>query len=592
MRQALSLSDPTNPTEVAQALARRYRKGAERIETDRSGFLAPVAAPAKLTGTGPSDSELLQARSDLDRDLAALVAAPQLKDIQPELRGWQRTLPQILERGVGAARNAVNERFRAMAMAARQELGDYARLARLLGASTPEFNGAYRSLAKSIDQAAALILVLAGETIAGRGFGGIAALPVPVADLTQRRDAVITALHDLLNPDPQAHHREDWPRALHALTSMNDWLDRSGQGHLRALLDESYLASVLDKLIETVGQSDAAVLRGLSATSAVTVTQLNRLLSLLGQAINPASPPLARFRQALLLFVQSFRPDRGRRLILAARPPLMANGFYGLANSDEDTGFVALMTARARLAALLDCYLGCECEGDSVACQVILDKMLYDIDRGIDRFIADVPEATQRAAAFGLLISLVLEQPEIGDLVLTPDRRGRYLDVASHLGHIAGCVNPDDRDNDPLEAALRAAAAVLLMPYGDADWRDRPVPVGEIPIPPLYHLIHAELCAQRRDEARWFEFAAAMTPGCTDLEALHNRINALIGGALYFAGQGTEMADIVIDGQRREAVLVTCDEPETTIPAHYETSLDGLAYAYLDREGQLIRNRT
>lgn len=599
MRQALTLSDPTNPSEVARALANRYREGAERIETDRTGFLNASAVPkTKVQVTGPSDAELIQAKSDLDRDLGALAAHPQLKDIQPELQGWQRTLPQIVERGINAARTAVNERYRAMAMAARQELGDYARLARMLGASTPEFNGAYRSLAKSIDQAAALILVLAGETIAGRGFGGIAALPVPVADLTGRRDAVIAALHDLRNPDPQAHHSEDWPRALHALTSMNEWLDSSGQGHLRALLDESYLASVLDKLIETVGQSEAHVLRGLSATSAVTITQLNRLLSLLGQAINPASPPLARFRQALLLFVQSFRPDRGRRLILAARPPLMANGFYGFANSAEDTGFINLMVARARLATLLDCYLGCDCEEDAVACQFVLDKMLYDIDRAIDRYIADVPEATQRAAAFGLLIALLLFEVEFQDIVVTTDANGNYLVVAEQLAALANCVTVEPNANDPLALnsgdplaeVLGTAANVLLAPYGNNGWAVRPEQLQDLPIPDLYRLIQSELCNQRRDEERWFEFAEAMTPGCTDLSALHARINGLLGAALYLAGSGEEVADLPVGDEPLDVVLVDCEGPTTTIPAHFETSLDSFTFSYLDRLGQVNPN--
>ncbi|MEM9970030.1 MAG: hypothetical protein AAF762_02870 [Pseudomonadota bacterium] len=535
----------------------------------------------------------MQAKSDLDRDLAALVAAPQLKDIQPELQGWQRTLPQIVERGIGAARTAVNERNRAMAMAARQELGDYARLARLLGATTPEFNGAYRSLAKSIDQAAALVLVLSGETIAGRGFGGIAALPVPVADLSKRRDAVIAALHDLQNPDPVAHRSEDWPRALHALTSINQWLDSSGQGHLRALLDESYLASILDKLIETVGQSEATVLRGLSATSSVTITQLNRLLALLGQVINPASPPLARFRQALLLFVQSFRPDRGRRLILAARPPLMANGFYGLANTPEDASFIALMATRAQLAARLDCYLGCECDDGRVACQVVLDKMLYDIDRAIDRYIADVSEATQRAAAYGVLMNLINGTFEVNDLVVTDSARGSFVAIPPVLEGLENCAPRGSFFNQ----ALGAVGALLLAPV---DFRTRPG-FAEDAEPELYSLIRSELCNQRRDEERWFEFAAAMTPGCTDLDALHDRIRALLGAGLYLAGGGKDRSfngiqilgignevAAEIQDQEVDGVFVTCEGPATTIPAHYESSLDTFVYDYIGREGTIL----
>ncbi len=577
MRQALTLSDPTDPTEVAQALAKKYRAGAERIETDRTGFLNPAAVPAtSAMGGGPSDAELVQAKDDLSRDLAALVAAPQLKDIQPELQGWQRTLPQIVERGIGAARSAVGERYRAMAMAARQELGDYARLARMLGAITPEFNGTYRSLARSIDQAAALILVLSGETIAGRGFGGIAALPVPVSDLTQRRDAVIAALHDLFNPDPNAHHSEDWPRGLHALTSLNEWLDNSGQGHLRALLDESYLASVLDKLIETVGQSDATVLRGLGATSAVTVAQLNRLLGLLGQAINPASPPLARFRQALMLFVQSFRPDRGRRLILAARPPLMANGFYGLANTEADAAFLILMANRARLASLLDCYLGCGCEGDEIGCQIILDKMLYDLDRAIDRFVTDMPEATQRASAFGMLMLLIINQDAIDVDAEVTNHAGHWREIRALNDGLGDCTE----GNLPLRQVLEVSGATLLAPFTTEGivWTARPDDddLGA----DFYRLIRAELCDQRRDEARWFEFAAAMSPGCVDLGALHDRIIGLLGGALYLAGAGSREND-------NAPLRVGCEDVTTTIPAHFETSLDSFTFPAYLRDGTI-----
>ncbi|WP_076448936.1 hypothetical protein [Roseivivax lentus] len=579
MRQTLMLSDPNDPKEVARALAKRYREGAERIEIDRTGFLNSTALPiSSTTGTsGPSEAELVQAKDDLDRDLGALVAHPQLKDIQPELKGWQRALPQIVDRGVSAARTSVNERYRAIAMAARQELGDYSRLARMLGASTPEFNGAYRSLAKSIDQAAALILVMAGETIAGRGFGGIAALPVPVADLTTRRDAVISALHGLQNPDPAALMGEDWPRALHALTSMNEWLDSSGQGHLRALLDESYLASVLDKLVETVGQSEASVLRGLSATSAVTVTQLERLLSLLGQAINPTSPPLARFRQALKLFVQSFRPDRGRRLILAARPPLMANGFYGLAHSEEDAGFVTLMTTRARLAALLDCYLGCGCEGDAVTCQFVLDKMLYDLDRAIDRYIADVDDATQRAAAFGVMMRLVTDIGVFDGDAQVMDSRGRWRQIVQLIGRLDVCTE----GHDTLAGVLHRSAEVLLTPYGDLDWAERPP--AEDQDDPFWQLMRSELCNQRRDEEHWFEFAAAMSPGCIDLRRLHDAIIGLLGAAMYLTGSGQD------DVQGRP-VRVACETEDATIPAHYETSLDSFAFRYLDRQGQVDPN--
>ena len=65
---------------------------------------------------------------------------------------------------------------------------------------------------------------------------------------------------------------------------------------------------------------------------------------------------------------------------------------------------------RGRLAELLDCYLGCECCGDDVICQILLDKLLYDTDRAIDLYTlgndtAGNGEPERRAAAFACLIA-------------------------------------------------------------------------------------------------------------------------------------------------------------------------------------------
>ncbi|MFW5662038.1 MAG: cysteine desulfurase family protein, partial [Oceanicaulis sp.] len=185
---------------------------AARIAADRSGYaIAPAGLPAATVTAGATDYEYAQAKSDVEADLATLVGDTRLKDIRPELEGWQRALTDIVTRGTAAARAAVDDAQRSIAFAARQELGDYARLARLLGALTPELNGTYRSLARSLDEASSVILVMAGEAIAARGFGGVAALPAPVGELQARRDAVLGALRVLLGVEQQSYGTSEWP---------------------------------------------------------------------------------------------------------------------------------------------------------------------------------------------------------------------------------------------------------------------------------------------------------------------------------------------------------------------------------------------
>ena len=60
------------------------------------------------------------------------------------------------------------------------------------------------------------------------------------------------------------------------------------------------------------------------------------------------------------------------------------------------------MVQRGRLAELLDCYLGCECCGDDVICQILLDKILYDTDRAIDLYtLGSDPERRRRVGVAG-----------------------------------------------------------------------------------------------------------------------------------------------------------------------------------------------
>ncbi|MGH6636510.1 MAG: hypothetical protein ACRED0_10405 [Gammaproteobacteria bacterium] len=53
----------------------------------------------------------------------------------------------------------------------------------------------------------------------------------------------------------------------------------------------------------------------------------------------------------------------------------------------------------------------CECGLEQVKCQIILDKILYDVDRAIDLYAVgkdDFGQAERRAAAYGYVIEFFL----------------------------------------------------------------------------------------------------------------------------------------------------------------------------------------
>lgn len=78
----------------------------------------------------------------------------------------------------------------------------------------------------------------------------------------------------------------------------------------------------------------------------------------------------------------------GYRLLYVARPPIAFYGLYGVGGPDIGTRrLLDLILYRGRLAEILDCYLGCDCGTDQVRCQIMLDKILYDLDRPVDLYV-------------------------------------------------------------------------------------------------------------------------------------------------------------------------------------------------------------
>src|SRR5262245_24484104 len=175
LRRELHVGDPTDPRQIAQALSERYQNDVrtQAIDGEARGlpFLrTPAIRPVDISTPTATNLDLEQSRNDVNTDLQKLVADNLTKDIRPELEGWQQIINRSIDEGVSAARFGLDPVKRDAAFAMRRQLGEYARLSRLVGVLTPALNNSFRDLAESIDEVCAVMLVLMGESMANVGF--------------------------------------------------------------------------------------------------------------------------------------------------------------------------------------------------------------------------------------------------------------------------------------------------------------------------------------------------------------------------------------------------------------------------------------
>jgi hypothetical protein len=519
IRRELKVGDPNDPKQVAEALLTRYKDTprAQAISQEAKGlpFLLSAPMPAMVPQAATSsDAELQQAKDDVERDLHELTTNSLLKDVTPELQGWAQAVRSAIQEGMVAARFALDPRQRDKAFAIRRQLGDYARIARLVGALTPTLSLTYRKFAQSLDEISSVLLVLMGEALANVGFnGGRFLLQVPYTELQVRRETVIYALRNLSGATQEAYEPDVWPRGLDAYRNLFRELEDQGQGDLRALLLESELARTMDELVQRAAHGRAEGLRALGATAELDLERFRRLI-LIGQAVVvPPSPPLAAFLEALLLFVDAFDRSGGFRLMRIARPPILFYGLYGIRTvTSAENRLLNLILQRNLLADRLDCFMQCGCTPPVVRCQIVLDKVLYDVDRAIDLYALgtedfDIPE--RRAAAFSYVIE-------------------------SLLG-LTVC----DQEAEEFPATILTTIQALLRPFPTTDL-----------------VMHQELCLQRTMEQRWRGLVETMAPDCTGLNDVFENLDGVIENAIDLLG---------VDG--------TCPEIAVNIPPHIETSL-------------------
>lgn len=584
LRRELGVGDPGNPEQIARALRERYQNDArtQALEQEAQGlpFLQtrPMFVPAAMERTATA-IDLEQAKSDVEKDLQELTTSNLLKDVTPELDGWADAIRSAVAEATDAARFGLDPRQRDRAFGLRRTLGDYARLARLVGALTPAMNHSYRSLAQSIDEVCAVILVLVGESMANNGFaGGRYLLQAPYSELQTRRDAAMNALRNLLGAMNFSNGANEWPRGIDAYRKLFDALESQGQGDLRALMSEQELGRAMDQLVRRAAQGSANGLRALGSTAQVDLQRFYRLIQFGYRLVDPESPPLTSFLEALRLFADGFGVAGGFRLLRVARPPIV---FYGLYTMDEedaaDRRLTQLTLQRGRLASQLDCLMRCNCTDETAIAQILLDKALYDMDRAIDLYATgkeDLGQPELRAAAYSYLLDALMRTTAAAGRPVPPPDGPRAGDPGLEPG-LAPVPRPEIRNTLlTLSNLLRPKPGTRELADWDAataagfetDRRTNAAIAGSVFR--FADVLHQELCLQREGEQRWVQLVRQMAPNC--LNAV-----AVLGGR----GQMPMLLDNAMALVARDVVNLDtdCGLRGPDIPPHIETSLDMIA---------------
>lgn len=522
IRRELKVTDPSDAQQVAQALADRYRgeARARSIGSEAEGLPPRLPVTAAVAPAAPTATslDLDQAADDVRQDIGELLRSNHTKDVRPELEGWQQTIGDLIDDGVSAARQGVDAYCRDRAFAQRRQLGEYARLARLVGALTPELNEDYRNLAQSLDEACAVLLVLMGESLANAGFaGGRYLLQVPFSELQARRDAVLVALRNLSGGTQESLTQSTWPRGLDAYRQLYRLLEERGQVELRSLLSEAELARVMDEMVQMAGGGSTAGMRKIGATAWGPVNRFQRFVQTTLHGVQPASPALASFQEALQLFVDGFRSANtsGFRLLRIARPTVLLYGLYGSTRLEPaDRRLIELTQLRGQLASSIDCVSRCQCDKTLVQAQIVLDKLLFDVDRAIDLYaIGDnefgVPE--KRAAAYGVLIGAAIAPP-------SPPAPPAYL---GDFDAAAGAASDKLNLNLQLERLCQVLTPQAANPglwTGDQGWRDLNLGPFTLPSANDRSLVERELLLQIETDQNWRPLVQQMSSGCIPMD--------------------------------------------------------------------------
>lgn len=594
LRRELKVGDPNDPQQIARALSERYQNDvrAQAIDGEAQGL--PFLRTPSLRSNAPppptaTNVDLDQAKGDVDTDLRTLLNDNLTKDIRPELEGWQSVIQRSIDEGVAAARFGLDPHKRDLAFAMRRQLGEYARLARLVGVLTPGLNRSFRNLAQSVDEACAVMLVLMGESMANLGFaGGRFLLQAPYSELQARRDAVLNALRQVDGVAAMVGQGSTWPRGLRAYRQLSTVLEARGQGDLRSLMTEAELSRTMDELVQLAGGAGANGMRAIGATAWAPLARLHRFVQTTIRQVQPASPELATLHEALQLFIDGFVPAGGFRLLRVARPSVLNYGLYGPSRiTGAEQRLIDLVNRRGSLARELDCLTDCACDELTVLAQVVLDTLLYNIDRAIDYYCvgdADLGLPEVRAAAFSHLIDVVIDPaawpwqrlPLPTPAVPLPAYLAQVpVAVFNELTAIRGLLRP-----------IGVAPAGWETTSGTYDsnldnnlaWLG-----GSATTLRFAQVLHDELCLQRDTDQQWRSLVEQMTTGCVAPDRIFREALDLTEGVLPQLADralgGIEVATAAAVDINGNSVQVggVCTPIQAVVPPHFEETLEAIA---------------
>lgn len=580
IRRELKVGDPRDPNQLARALMERYQdnRRAQAIDGEARGlpFLqTPIIRAPDMPVQTAIEFDLELTRDRVRADLQRLLTENLSQTMRPELEGWHGAIQHALDEGVSSARMGLDPARRDVAFAMRRQLGEYARLARLVGLFSPALRDFYRALAASLDDAAIVILVLTGESMANVGFsGGRFLLQTSYADLQARRDAVLSALRRIDGistlADSGAGH---WPRGLRAHRQLNLLLEASGQGDLRSLLSEAEMARVLDGLIQLASGGSPQGLRSLGSTVWSPLARLRRFVRIAGSMVEPASHELAGLQEAMQLFIEGFEPAGGFRLLRITRPALLTQTAGGLSDEQPaDRRLLALAGLRGALASLVESWLGYACSDDALIAQAALDRVLFDVDRAIDHYANGSSELglCEIRASAAHMLTLALEQDiwavnaKTGALWkgATPgwvtSLRGR-ADLVTRLSDITAHLRPLP-GNAPWDAGMIAR-------YDQAFDDNLAIEGDGAPRPCFGQVLHDELANSLDADRQWL-------PVIQQLATHGNAIQLVLGngqGIVKWQEDTLSAIDAISD------ITSGTGLPVAKVPEHFEISLDRLA---------------
>lgn len=591
LRRELKVGDPNDAQQVAQALLTRYKNNPKTVAISREAEGVPFLLSAPTTPTmahspTSSDAEMQQSMDDVERDFQELTTNAILKDIRLELQGWQLSLRSAMAEGLAAARFALDPRQRDKTFGIRRTLGNYARVARLIGALTPSLTVNYRKLAQSLDEAASVLLVMMGEALANVSFNGSRyLLQAPYSELQIRRDAVIYALRNLTGGAQEAFAPNEWPRGIDAYRKLFDYLESHGQGELRSLLVETELVRIMDGLIQRADHGRAEGLRALGSTAQLDIERFRRMIIVARRAVTPSSPPLTAFLEALQLFVDGFETSGGFRLLRVARPPILFYGLYGISGLDpNERRLLELSILRNRLAEQLDCFAQCACDADTVKCQIVLDKVLYDMDRAIDLYAMGTKsfgEPEQRATAYSYIVAylLKLENNPFPSTTISP-----LPNPPDSLLVPPNCDLTVELAGEPLQETLKKIlkqlgwilSSTTVSPITpDGRVVSHPLPIVTLPVKRALEVPYIqELFIQKDMESNWLNLVQSMAPSCIPFSNRTTNNDPTTGTGIF------DVIEQVIDASLLALLPANTGfneleklNPDIPLPRHYEESL-------------------